>query len=155
VSERDETLAKILLDIPTPTATVPESVWARALGGDLYELENIPLARGWHYRDVVRAVPQGEGDLPKAVEVVRRGGHKTLLVTFSPEAGEEETAGMLRRLEQWGASRERFHGRFYGLDVGPDGDFGAVIFQLHDWEQEGLLHFQVNLTLEEVDQLFG
>jgi Domain of unknown function (DUF4265) len=153
MSERDEELAKIWVDVPYRTATVPEAVWARPLGDDLYELENIPLARGLHYRDGVRAVPQAEGDLPKAVEVVRRGGHKTLLVTFSPEAGEAEVADMLRRLERWGASRERFHGRFYGIDVGPDGDFDEVLFQLDEWEQEGLLHFQVNLTREEIDQL--
>ena len=79
--EKNDGLVKVILDVSDETFGISgERVWASPLGNDLYEVRNTP----WHtcdvnWGDVVRAVAANKNEWPKFVEVIRRGGHRTLL----------------------------------------------------------------------------
>ncbi|MBI3862943.1 MAG: DUF4265 domain-containing protein [Planctomycetia bacterium] len=125
-----------------------ESFWAKPLGNDLYELRNSPwYAFDLHFYDVVRAMPDKQGEKPRIIEVVHRSGHKTLRVLFSADVNEEGRLEMLRSLHEWRAFHENCNDRLYAVDVEPDGDYGAVCDQLTAWEQAGRLVYETGTTV--------
>jgi Domain of unknown function (DUF4265) len=151
MSAADEGLVKVLVELHDAPFK-GESLWAKPLGGELYELRNSPwYAFDLHFYDVVRAIPDQPDEKPRVVEVVRRGGHKTLRVLFAPEVTESERLEMLRSLHQWRAFHENCDSRLYAIDVEPDGDYGAVCDQLWAWEQAGRLSYETGVTEEESD----
>jgi hypothetical protein len=81
-NEKAEDLVKIHIELWDETFEIGgESVWAKPLGDDLYEIRNTP----WHtcdvnWGDVIRATPENESTKPGFIEVVRSGGHRTLHV---------------------------------------------------------------------------
>jgi len=148
MSDNQKTI--IVVDIHTPAMSFEESVWARPLGGDLYELLNVPYsAGGLNNGDVVRAVQPREGEPPRVAGLVRRGGHRTLLVRLPFGVSRDQVRDLLRRLEPWKASYEWVFERTYGVDVQPGGDFRAVRDQLRAWQDEGLLTFDLRLAGDE------
>jgi hypothetical protein len=147
MSNQQQQLVKIKVDLPHRKKTTAESFWAKPLGGDLYELRNSPwYAFDLHFYDLVRAVPTQPGELPTIVEVVQRSGHKTLRVFFTEAVSESDRRTMLAELHQWKAFHENANGRLYAVDVEPDGDYQAVCDQLWAWQQEGRLFYETGMT---------
>lgn len=147
-------LTKVLVDLPegSPWADwlKAESLWARPLGGDLYEVRNSPFhARGLHFRDIVQAVPPAVGEAPMVAEVVRRGGHRTVGVLFNPEVPEAERQETLATLNRWGAFYENGDNQLFAVDVRPEGNYRAVHEQLVAWEREGKLVFDTGSAGED------
>ena len=135
-------LAKVLVELPNHWAqSGTESLWARKIGEDLYEVENVPfLAYGLNYRDVVRAVAPSGDEKPIVREVVRRGGHTTFRVVFrNPE---EPRTRRIAVLTDIGASFESWGDSFFALDVAPGGDIGAVLERLERLEKLDVLGFE-------------
>jgi hypothetical protein len=67
-----------------------ETLWAKPLGGELYQLDNVPFyAYGVSWLDVVEAPPDTRG-LPTFRRVAEKSGHRTVRVrlddTRAPEA---------------------------------------------------------------------
>jgi hypothetical protein len=150
MAERDEQLTKVLVDLPGGNGPSGERLWAKPLGGDLYELRNIPwFAYDLHFYDVVRAVPAKPGGVARFVKVVRPSGHKTLRVLFAKETTEADRLAMLRELHRWKGFHEHYGGRFYAVDVEPSGDYGAVCDRLWEWEQQGKLVYETGTTGED------
>jgi hypothetical protein len=150
MGKRDEELTKVLIDLPGEKGPSGERLWAKHLGGDLYELRNSPwFAYDLHFYDVVRAVPTKPGEVPRFVKVVRRSGHKTLRVLFAQETAEADRLAMLRELHRWKAFHEHYGGRFYAVGVEPSGDYGAVCDRLWQWEQQGKLVYETGTTGED------
>jgi hypothetical protein len=142
----DDRLVKVFIKLHE-SAYEMESFWAKPLGNDLYELRNCPWsAFDLHFYDVVRAVPDKPGELPRILEVVRASGHKTLRVAFQTEVKEEERLEMLRSLHQWRGFHENCDSRLYAVDVEPGGDYKAVCDQLRAWQQAGLLVYETGTT---------
>ena len=55
----EEQLEKIYIDLPNDGVVGGESVWAKPLGSDLFEVRNSPWhAYDVHFGDVVRAIPR-------------------------------------------------------------------------------------------------
>ncbi len=100
---------------------------------------------------MVRAVPDEPGGTPRIIGVVRRSGHKTLRVLFSPEVDEPERLAMLESLKQWRGFYEKGSSTLYAVDVEPDGDYRAVCDQLWAWQQEGRLQYETGASREEAD----
>jgi hypothetical protein len=124
----EEDLTKVFVELPEDAPFETESFWAKPLGDDLYELRNSPwFAFDLHFYDVVRAIAEEPGEKPRIIEVVRRSGHKTLRVHFSPETSESDRDEMLRSLNRWRGSYEHCQDNFYAVDVEPDGDYQAVV----------------------------
>ena len=77
-------LTKILFNLEADAPSATETLWARSLGDDLYQLDNTPwYARGCALGDIVRCVG-GEGELPAFSEVVRPSGNRTIRI-FVPD----------------------------------------------------------------------
>jgi hypothetical protein len=75
----DEDLVKVRVDLPNQPGNSGESMWARPLGGDLYELHNSPFyAYDFNYLDVVYAVSGNPDHKRLIIRVERRSGHRAL-----------------------------------------------------------------------------
>lgn len=154
MSEFTDKLVKIGVDIPNYPLCPTEPLWASPLGDDLYELRTTPLFAGHlNWYDVVRAVPEREGGLPRVVEVAWRGGHRTVRARFSPEVGAGRREGLLRQLRRWKASYKCVADRAYLIDVVPGGDFRAVCDQVESWGQQEWLTYSVGAGGEEAPRV--
>ena len=150
----EENLAKIVVRLAPDAPSEAESRWAESLGNDLYQIRNSPwFAFGLHVHDVVRALPDSPGELPRIREVVTRSGHKTLRVLFDAAVDEAARKEMLEELHRWQCFHENADGTLYALDVQPEGDYDAVFDQLAQWEEEGKLQFETAVTEFPDDQL--
>lgn len=96
--EREE-LVKVFVDLPNHWLWKGESMWARALGMDLYELDNSPFcAYGLNYKDVVFARPNSPSEKPRICRIERRSGHRTLRFNFAEEADRHTRDRILSQL---------------------------------------------------------
>lgn len=114
-------------------AVAGETLWATPMGGDAYEIANVPFfAATISYGDVVRAVPH-DGCL-EICEVLIPSGQCTLGVVFAPGAGQDPE--LVAALSALGVHRERATGEAYSLSVARErrGELSAV---LAEWEQTG------------------
>jgi hypothetical protein len=142
----EEGLVKLFVELhDAPFAR--ESLWARPLGDELYELRSSPwYAFDLHFADVVRAVSDGPDEMLRILDVVRRSGHKTLRVLFPLDLAEAEKLEMLQSLHRWRGFHENCDGRLYAIDVEPDGNYRAVCDQLEEWEKAGRLVYEPGTT---------
>ena len=132
-------------DLTGRTGMGGESFWAKPLGDDLYELWNSPFeAYNLNFLDVVRAVPDAPGERPRILEIVRRGGHKTIWVTFLANISHDEQTALLEQLNPHKAYYEAASDGFFAVDVEPGGDYEAVSEQLNAWNQQGMLQYERN-----------
>jgi hypothetical protein len=100
-----------------------ESMWARALWNDLYELDNSPFcAYGLNYKDVVLAIAESPSQKPRVLRIERRGGHRTLRFRFPDKVDRPERDRILEKLTGMGTSFEGDDYRFFSLDVPPRAD---------------------------------
>ncbi len=118
-------------------------MWARDLGGGLFELRNVPFyAYGLSLNDVVRAVSSDPKLKPEIQEVVRPGGHHTLRVVFTMESSVEAQARVMDPLTKLGVTFERANSKYLALDVSPEGHYDAVCEALAKLEQGGVLEYE-------------
>lgn len=81
MSEAEE-LVKVHVDLSAGGETGGEAMWAKPLGGDLYELRNSPFyAYEYNFLDIVRAVPPGPDQKPSIEAVIERSGHRTIWIS--------------------------------------------------------------------------
>lgn len=136
-------LTKIYVDLPEHWGTGGESLWAKPLGGDLYEVDNIPFyAYGINYRDIVRAVAREANLKPQVEEVVNASGHKTLRFFFAKHVSTEAQDETLNALRNIGLSYERADERYVAVDVPPNVDFSATCSELERLEAASLLEYE-------------
>ena len=136
-------LIKVFVDLPNHWLWKGESMWARALGSDLYELENSPFcAYGLNYKDVVLARAQSPSEKPRICRVERCSGHRTLRLRFPAEVARSDRDSMLAQLNSLGTSFEGHEYRFFSLDVPPTTDYQAICDQLFAWEADGVLEYE-------------
>lgn len=139
----DDNLTKIYVDLPEHWSTSGESMWAKSLGDDLYEIDNVPFhAYGINWKDVVRAIAPDERSKPQVVEVVRPSGHRTLRFFFSGELGEEQQKPYLAAIRELGNDIERADERLVAVDIPPEADYGATCDLLARFETEGVLEYE-------------
>ena len=135
-----EELVKIHVDLSAGGETGGEAMWAKALGEDLYELRNSPFyAYEYNFLDIVRAVPSAPDLKPSIEAVVERSGHRTIWITFAEAVPRETRLGLASELNQWKAYYEGADGRYFAIDVEPDGDYQATINQVETWRRDGIL----------------
>lgn len=116
-----------------------ETLWAKHLGRNLYELDSIPFfVKGLALGDVV-SVERASGEL-LFKEIVRSGGHSTIRIIFLNHSVKDETC---KRLEDIGCSWEGSHlPSLIAVDVPPSlqYDYVKAILergeQTQEWEYE-------------------
>lgn len=139
----DEELTKLHIDLPNHWAIGGESLWAKPLGDDLYQIENVPFfAYGLNYQDIVRATPDSPELKPEIREVVEPSGHQTIRVIFDKTTDREHQVKLLESLEQYKASYERADSINVAIDIKANGNYNAVYDQLEEYIEKGFLSFE-------------
>ncbi len=116
-----------------------ESLWAFPLGEDAYELRNIPWETDTlHHRDIVRCRPSEDGRL-QVVDVLKRGGHATLRVTFADSVPAVRRNETVQRLEALVGFAERISDRRWAFDINPNGDQDGARALVSELQRGGVL----------------
>jgi hypothetical protein len=108
-------MIKVLFELQSDAPTATETLWARPLSNDLYELRNTPFfARHCALGDIVRCTV-AEEELPRFVEVVTPSGNRTVRI-FVPNGPQRDAqkAAILDRLDAFRCTYE-LHADFTGL----------------------------------------
>ena len=115
-----------------------ETLWARQLGNDLYELDNTPwYAYGVSWHDVIEARPQSPDDFPQFVRVVQKSGYRTIRLILDPPADKSaDSQAILDGLQELGCSYEGANPHFIGVDIPSSVDLMTVRQFLITTEQE-------------------
>ena len=143
MANEGEWLTKVHIDLAHHWATGGESMWARPLGNDLYEIRNAPFyAYNINWGDIVRAYSDDPELKPEVREVVKCSGNKTLRVFFNEELGEEEQRSILSSLQHLDFSWERATKRLVAIDVHPGADYQAICDKLWELEQKEILAYE-------------
>lgn len=138
-----EELTKVHVNLPNHWAVGGEAMWARPLGDDTYELQNVPFyAYDLNFLDVVEARPSSPELKPSVLRVVRRSGHRTLRVIFPEATPGSKRIPLLDSLRDVGASLEGATNKVFAINVEPGGDYEAVRHRLDAWSKEGLLDYE-------------
>ena len=145
MADDESNLVKVHFDLQEPEMGVGgESLWAAAVGPNLYELRNSP----WHSRmvnwlDVVEAIAEAEGKLPEFVRVHKRSGHRTIHV-YVFDAGQSSKQDILNTCNQLGATYEGMDNRMYALDFAPEIDIAPQIEYLESLQNRELITWRLN-----------
>lgn len=116
-----------------------ESLWARRIGANEYELDNVPFfARGVAAGDRIEAI--GTEGPPVFRRVLRRSGHSTVRVVFH-EAGKVDE--ILDACVACGCQWEQSHvPSLYAIDVPPDAPLREILDRLQAEEDSGTLTYE-------------
>ena len=136
-------LTKVHIELPNHWWHKGESLWAKALGGDEYQIENIPFcAYGLNCGDVVLATPDAPDLKPEVRSVLRRSGNRTLRVSFCDQLSKEEQQPVITVLESMGTELERATSQFVCINVPPAISLQAVRDYLVTQESAGVLEYE-------------
>jgi len=143
MADESTNLTKLYIDLPNHWAVGGESVWARQLSEDEYEIANVPFfAYGLNFSDIVRAHSDNPNLKPAILAVVKQSGHRTLRIFFDEKLDKERQIGLLTGLKELHISWERADEFHIAMDVHPEADYQAVCDRLWEWEQNGLLEYE-------------
>jgi hypothetical protein len=141
MSDQPDNLTKVHLDLPNHWWFKGESLWAKDLGNDLYEIQNVPFcAYGLNCGDVVRATADARDLKPEVREVVRRSGNQTLRVSFNVR--KDQQGAYLEAIETTGAWVERANPTFICINVPPKANYTEVLEYLERQESSGALEYE-------------
>lgn len=140
---QDENLEKVFVDLPNHWAVGGESMWAKPLGNDLFEIRNTPFyAYGLNWGDIVRAVSAEPELKPEVIEVVNPSGNKTIRIYFDEKIDRKLQKSYLESLIQFKLSYERANDSLVALDIEPDADYDTICEKLLELEQGGILEYE-------------
>lgn len=145
--EKSEGMVKVRLAEPGGANT--ETLWARQIDTDLYQLDNSPFfTYGISWQDIIEA-KLGHDHVLEYVRCVKKSGNRTLRIIFqdyrTSDAGAEE---ILTRLRSLGCSYEGMQPRMLSINVPPSVDLNAVVEFLK--RQSGLEWEYADPTYEQV-----
>ena len=150
MSANVEPSAKVLFRVPNEDGTAEvETLWAFALGGDLYRLDNSPFyAYSVSLHDVVYApVDENEG-FPTFERVESKSGNRTVRVILKlPAEPGNESQALLDGLLQVGCGYEGANRRYISVNIPPNIKLSSVREYLIDrgaeWEYANPTYEQV------------
>lgn len=141
MTEDTDNLTKVCIDLPNHWWLKGESFWAKALGNDLFEIQNVPFcAYGLNCGDIVRAIASAPNLKPEIKEVVTRSGNETLRVSFVIE--KEQQGPCIEAIEARGAWVERANSKFIAINIPPSADIDDVRDYLDEQEASGTLYYE-------------
>ena len=125
MDDANERLVKIVLRHEEGDDVHVETPWAKQVGDNLYELDNLPwYAYGVSCGDVVEAIPAEDG-LPEFRRVVRKSGNRTVRVILEPPANQSaDSKAILDRLVSMGCDYEGMDYSYVAVNIPP-----AAIFE--------------------------
>lgn len=144
VAAEVDDLVKVHIDLPNHWWFKGESLWAKPLGEDLYEIQNVPFcAYGLNCGDVVLATADSPDLKPEIRSVARRSGQKTLRVFFGGDlSGKDKQKPYIEEIESMDAWVERAHSTVICINVNATGDYAAICAYLESLEQSVEVEFE-------------
>ncbi len=114
-----------------------ETLWAVALGNNLFRLDNRPFyAYDVSWQDVIEATEEAE-DFYEFVRVVEKSGNRTLRIIFQNFSGKDEQGKqILNDIKNLGCSYEGANSKFISITIPSTVDFDAVVNYIA--ERDGL-----------------
>lgn len=141
MSDQSDNLTKVHLELPNHWWFKGESLWAKNLGDDLYEIQNVPFcAYGLNCGDVVRATTDEPELKPEVREIVRRSGNRTLRASF--KISKEQQEPHVEAIESLGAWIERANPTFICINVPPEASYAKVLQYLERQEASAALEYE-------------
>ncbi|MGI8544953.1 MAG: DUF4265 domain-containing protein [Aridibacter sp.] len=132
--EKREELEKVYVDLPNHWAVSGESMWAKTLGNDLYEIRNIPFyAYGLNFLDKVKVDSSDENHKPIVLEIVELSGFKTLRLAFDDDFDEVSQNKLFDELKQFNVEVERDTVSHVALSIEPESDYDAIYDKLSEF----------------------
>lgn len=139
----EEELEKVYVDLPNHWAVGGESMWAKPLRDNLYEIHNTPFyAYGINYLDVVEVDASDETKKPKVIKVFKPSGYRTLRIIFGENFDRKSQSELLEELRTFKVGCERVNDSYVAIDIEPAGDYDAVHNKLSELENAGILEFE-------------
>jgi hypothetical protein len=136
-------LIEVHVDLPYHWRACGEYIWARPLGDDLYELQNVPfLAYGLNHHDVVKATAEAPGLAPEIRRVVVPSGHRTVRIFFARRLSRGRRLGLLQRLVRLSVGYEKNPAGYFALDVTCEADIFEVLERLDEWQRRGWCEYE-------------
>jgi hypothetical protein len=149
-SKDAESLVKIYVDLPNHAEFGSESMWAKPLGSDRYEIRNNPFyAYGLNFMDIVIAVPNSKESKPAIKSVFSKSGHTALRVIFLSVLEYDERIRVLENLKVHKCFFEGANKSYFSLDIEPDGNLKLVKDILDKLESQNILGYE---TCEQKEQ---
>jgi hypothetical protein len=124
--------AKVWFELESEDGWPPvgsESLWARAVGPDIYELRNVPwFACGYAFEDIVRTAPGVEGE-PVVLQQVEWSGRYTVRVIPLGDSPDRDAVGDV--VQQFAALGAECEGalpayRLVALDIPQTADLARI-----------------------------
>jgi len=145
---QNEGMVKVQLS--DPSGANVETLWARPIDVDLYQLDNSPFfAYGVSWMDVIEAKPDGHSQVLKYVRCVKKSGNRTVRIIFQDYRSTDPPAEeILQGLQNLGCSYEGMRPRMISVNVPPDVTLGAVVDFLR--KQSGLQWEYADPTYDQV-----
>ncbi|KXX67038.1 DUF4265 domain-containing protein [Flammeovirga sp. SJP92] len=138
-----EHLVKVYIDLPNHWAIGGESLWAKPLGKDLYQIDNVPFyAYGLNLYDTVRAVKHEENGVFEIKELVQTSGHQTFRIYFEEHFPNEKRLELLESMKTLGVSFEGLNATYFSLDVSPNGEYDEVYDYLDELMDDNIIGFE-------------
>jgi hypothetical protein len=104
-----------------------ESLWARPLGDNEYELRSVPLwVSGLAWGDIVSAPSESPNGLPLVEGVSRRSGHATIMLAIERDATGKPFDRAWSPLDKEGCTWDAFSETLRAIDVPPEANQGKV-----------------------------
>jgi hypothetical protein len=146
-TESHESMVKIRFQDPSSANT--ETLWARSIESNFYQLENSPFfAYGVSCGDVVEA-RIGNDEVLEYFRCVRKSGNRTVRVIFQDFRSSDPVAEeFLTELRSLGCSYEGMQPRMVSVNLPPKVDLGVVVGFLK--QQPGLQWEYADPTYEQV-----
>src|SRR6266404_4301243 len=140
----------VKVQLSDPSGANVETLWARPIDTNLYQLDNSPFfAYGVSWRDVIEAKPDGDDQVLKYVRCVKKSGNMTVRIIFQDYRSTDPHAdGILEGLRNLGCSYEGMQPRMISVNVPPNINLGVVVDFLR--EQSGLQWEYADPTYDQV-----
>jgi hypothetical protein len=138
-----KSLVKLHVDLPNHWAVGGESMWAKPLGENLYQIKNIPFfAYGLNYDDIVKAIAENSDLNPEIIEVVETSGHQTFRIIFTDNNSKAEHIAIIESIRTEHIGYEGWDEDQFTLNVTPSGNYDALFDKLDELELQGILSFE-------------
>ena len=136
-------LVKLHVDLPNHWSVGGESMWAKPVGENLYQLKNIPFfSYGLNYNDIVRAIAESDDLKPEILEVVEASGHQTLRVIFTDNKSKPEHIAVIESIRNEHIGYEGWDNDQFTFNVTPSGNYDDFFDKLEELELIGVLSFE-------------
>ncbi len=132
-----------------------ETLWAKPLGQDLFEIRSLPkFIENINVRDVVRAIASESDNHPLVQETVSRSGHKTIRFLFL-RASRLNREDILRRLKALGVTVEEVGRELWAADVDNREDYQKTYDYLSLLKAQGFIECELDVGMRGLMQAWA